>query len=369
VALTIATLILTAMSAAMQLAPVGTNDRAGVRVLWQASVAPGYQPSGTPATSNGVLFVISSGLRAYALDSGRALWNSQFQTYNPRSIVAGNGRVFVVEATVAALDAATGHKIWEFTPDANASLGRSALKGNRLYFGTSAHDLYALRISDGKVLWHAELGHEWEYPAVVRGLTATRGTLYAAVEQWRTINGTRTSGWLIALDSKSGKTLWRFWTGSGSQRRGFSSSPVVTSRLVLVADYLGNAIEAIDRKTGKEVWRFEGARGFVGFPEAPIVVGNSVYAGSGDMYVYAINLLTGRLVWRTKMPAANEAYTRCGKELLVSYNGLAALDRRSGRIDNTLLGSTDESVTSDFATFNKHSFVAGPKGVYAFACR
>jgi len=102
------------------------------------------------------------------------------------------------------------------------------------------------------------------------------------VEQWRTANGTGSSGWVFAVDAKTGKVHWRFSTRSGEERRGFSSSPVVTARLVVAADYLSNSIVAIDRENGKEAWRFQGERGFVGFPEAPIIDGNVVYAASGD---------------------------------------------------------------------------------------
>jgi outer membrane protein assembly factor BamB len=348
---------------------LSADDSSAVRPLWQSRFdSAGCLPFGTPALDEGKLFVVCSGIQAYAQDSGRALWHSQQVQYNPHKAITAGGRVLVVEATVSALDEKTGEKEWEFRPDANASLGRAATQGNRLYFGTSSHRVYAVRVSDGKILWQTDLGQAWEYPAVVRGLAAAGRVLYATVEQWRTENGTKASGWLIALDAKSGRQLWRYSTGSGDQRRGFSSSPVVTSGLVLAADYLSNAIEAIDRRTGRQVWRFEGERGFVGFPEAPLVVGTNVYAGSGDTYVYAVELLTGRLIWRTKMPASSEGYALCGTDLLVSYHGLSALNLDTGKVDQTALLRTDEFVTSDFASDGKHLFIAGPKGIYAFSC-
>jgi outer membrane protein assembly factor BamB len=348
---------------------LSADDGSAVRPLWQSRFdSAGCLPFGAPALDEGKLFVVCSGIQAYAQDSGRALWHSQQVQYNPHKAITAGGRVLVVEATVSALDEKTGEKEWEFRPDANASLGRATTQGNRLYFGTSSHRLYAVRVSDGKVLWQTDLGQAWEYPAVVRGLAAAGKMLFATVEQWRTENGTKASGWLIALDAKTGKMLWRYSTGTGDQRRGFSSSPVVTSGLVLAADYLSNAIEAIDRKTGRQVWRFEGERNFAGFPEAPVVVGGNVYAGSGDTYVYAIDLITGRRIWRTKMPASNESYAACGGELLVNYRGLAALNLRTGHLDRTLLPGTGEFVTSDFATLKDQLFIGGVKGVYAFAC-
>lgn len=341
-----------------------------VHLLWRVPLRNGGPPPwGTPAVAEGTLWVTSSGVRAYSRNSGLEVWNSKLPRYSPRGIVVGMGRVIVVEAKVSALDANTGRKRWEFTPDANASLGRAVVRGNHLYFGTSSHRVYALRISDGAFLWERDIGPEWKYPAVVRGVAATRTIIYAAVEQWTTETGTSASGWLAALDPNTGKILWRSSIASRSARSGLSSSPVVAGGLVLVSDFLSNAIEAVDRRTGREVWRFEGERGAVGFPEAPLVLHGRVYAASGDRFVYALNLSTGHLLWRTKMSASIGAYTLCGRELLVNFSGLAALDPLTGRVEQTLLSGTDEFLTSDFATSGKESFVAGPEAIYALSCR
>jgi outer membrane protein assembly factor BamB len=345
------------------------NEARAAFLEWHVPLeSSGCMPYGTPAIDVGRLFVVCSGIEAYATDSGRPLWRSASIQYEPHRIVTAGGRVLVVEATVSALDANSGEKKWEFRPDDNASLGRAVAIGDHLFFGTASHRLYCIQISDGKTLWQTDLAQAWEFSAVVRGLAEDGNVLYATVEQWRSANGTESSGWLIALDAKTGKILWRYSTGANDQRRGFSSSPVVTPSLVLAADYLSNAIEAVDRKTGQQIWRFEGEHAFVGFPEAPLVAGGKVYAASGDRYVYALELASGRLVWKTKMPASNEAYALCGKSILVSYRGLAAVNLNTGQLEQTLISGRDEFVTSDFATQENLIFIAGPKGVYAFGC-
>jgi outer membrane protein assembly factor BamB len=345
------------------------EDTLATHLLWHSPLEPaGCMPYGSPAAAGHKLFVVCSGIQAYAQDSGQPLWRSGSVEYDPHRIVTAADRVFVVEATVSALDEETGGKKWEFHPDDNASLGRALVIGDRLFFGTASHRIYCVQVSDGKMVWKTDVAQAWEYPAVVRGLASDGNVLYATVEQWRSVNGTRSSGWLIALDEKTGKTLWRYSTGINDQRRGFSSSPVVTPKLVLAADYLSNAVEAIDRKTGRPVWRFEGERGFVGFPEAPMIAGTSVYAASGDRYAYSLELASGRLIWRTKMPASNEAYALCGEEMLVNYRGLAALNLKSGRIEQTLISGSSEFVTSDFVAQGNRLFIAGPQGVYALSC-
>ena len=322
--------------------PANTEDPAKeagtpVQVHWRMPYGNADSSSlTTPVVGDGRLFTEPAGLQVYFVSHGKLLWQGFSPRYSARSLVFGNNTVFVAEEKVTALNGNTGRKLWEFKPDANTSLGRATFAGDALYFGTSSHRLYALQAVDGRPLWNVDLGPDWKYPAVVRGVTENEGRVYAAVEQWRTENGKLASGWLIALEAKTGKVLWRFSTGEDDQRRGLSSAPVVTSRLVLVCDYLSNAIVAVDRTTGAPVWRHEGERGFAGFPEAPIVHQDIVYAASGDTYVYALDLATGRTVCAPKhllptnrMRCAETAFWWPKKNLLV-------LDRQTGRIRQVL---------------------------------
>jgi outer membrane protein assembly factor BamB len=341
-----------------------------LRLLWRTPLPPGGNPPvEIPASDGRRLFVVYTGIHAYSLETGKLLWELPFRSYAPRSLIADRNAVFVTEATVSALDGQTGRRLWEFTPDANTSLGRPALQGGILYFGTTSHRLYALRASDGRQLWVTDLGPAWKCPGVVRGIAVYGGRVYAALEQWRSDNGHISSGWLIALDAKTGKVRWRYETGAGPQRRGMSSSPLVTSGLVLAGDYLSNAVVAVNVHNGHEAWRFEGEPGFVGFPESPQVARGVVYAASGDTYVYALSLASGHLLWRTRMPAANEAQALCGKSLLVNHQGLAALAPDTGRITQTILHSEEEFPTSGFAVQGSRAFIVGPRAVYALACR
>jgi outer membrane protein assembly factor BamB len=339
-------------------------------LIWRAPLQIGHDlPFGIPAADEQHLFLITSQIEALALDTGKLLWQSPIRNFVARNVVSSKGMVFVAETTVSALDGETGRRLWEFTPDANTSLGRTATDGHALYFGTSTHQLYALRNSDGHQLWVIDLGLGWQWPAVVRGVATWKGKVYVTLEEWRSPNGHTTSGWLIAVEARNGKILWRYKTGEGSERKGLSSSPVVTSNLVIAADYLSNAIVAVNRKNGREAWRFEGIPGYVGFPEAPLVIDNIVYAASGDTFVYALELNGGRLLWRAKTPSAAGAYALCGTSLLVNNQGLTVLDRQTGRITQTLLHDELDFTTSGFTIIGNRAFVLGPKAVYAFQCR
>lgn len=326
-------------------------------------------PLGHPAISPGRLFLAWDGIIALSRKHGKIEWQVPVRRYLPQSLLYKHGALFVVEERIVALREKDGHKLWEFSPDANASLGRAAIHGNTLCFGTESHHLYALDIRTGRQLWMADVGPEWKWPATVRGVAIDHRVVYAGVEQWRSENGSTSSGWLIALNARTGKILWRYHTGDGAQRRGISSSPTLTRNLVLAGDYLSNAIVAINRDTGQEVWRFEGKHSFVGFPEAPLVASSVVYAASGDRYVYALDLQAGRPLWRIPMPGSNRAYAMCGKSLLVNYQGLSALDPKTGKVLQTLLQRDDEFPTSDFAVAGRSVFFADATAIYSFTCR
>jgi outer membrane protein assembly factor BamB len=63
---------------------------------------------------------------------------------------------------------------------------------------------------------------------------------------------------VLAFDL-NGKQLWQADVGSGTDKWGSASSPVVTKNLVIVnAAIESDSLVALDKKTGKEVWRVKG---------------------------------------------------------------------------------------------------------------
>lgn len=337
-------------------------------LVWRTPFQAAASPLGTPAADDRNLYAVLGGVQAFRASDGARLWRGALDRYAPENLVADGTRVYAAEASVTAYDADDGSVIWRYRPDANASLGRSALAGGTLFFGTSSHRVYALDAATGTVQWSTDVGPEWEHQAVVRGIAVSGDTVYAAVEQWRAANGYVASGWLVAMDRGTGAVLWRYRSGTGEDRDVFGSSPTVAGRLVLVSDVSSNAVVAVDRFTGQEMWRFRGLPGFVGIQEAPLVRGGRVYAASGDTRVYALDLATGEPVWSRALPAANEAYAFCGDQLFVNYGGVAALDPATGRVLWSGYDGDDEFAVSGFAVARDRLFILGNAAAYAFRC-
>jgi eukaryotic-like serine/threonine-protein kinase len=269
---------------------------------------------------------------------------------------------------VSALDETTGRRVWEFAPDANTSLGSAATDGRTLYFGTASHRVYALDARDGARRWAVDVGPEWRDPAVVRGVAAAQGELYAAVEQWRDPGGWASSGWLVALDAATGAVRWRYRTADTRPRTGLSSKPLVAGPLVVAADFPGNGVVAVDRRTGREAWRFQGPAGYAGVPETPVAAGGSLYVGSGDTFVTALDPATGRVRWRTRLPASVSAWAACGGALVANDQALTVLDPAGGRVVQTAIDGDRDFPTSGIAVSGRTAALLGPSAVYAFRC-
>ncbi|WP_268846545.1 PQQ-binding-like beta-propeller repeat protein [Flavobacterium aestivum] len=126
-------------------------------------------------------------------------------------------------------------------------------------------------------------------------------------------------GFLYAIEEQSGKLHWKFKTGGAVH-----SSPVIFKNLVYIGSFDGNYY-AIDTKNGHLKWKFKtggenwfGEKGSLGmkpldmymddlwdfFLSSPVInleeENPSLFFGSSDGNVYALNALTGELKWTFK---------------------------------------------------------------------
>jgi outer membrane protein assembly factor BamB len=121
-----------------------------------------------------------------------------------------------------------------------------------------------------------------------------------------------------AIDVTNGVLKWKFSTGGA-----VSSSPAVVNNAVYFTSYDGNCY-AVDRNSGKEIWKFKtggekkvGAKGLWTmkpedmymedlwdfFLSSPVVELNNeptVYFGSSDGNLYALDAQSGKEKWKFK---------------------------------------------------------------------
>lgn len=117
---------------------------------------------------------------------------------------------------------------------------------------------------------------------------------------------------LYAIDRATGAQLWRFATQGA-----VSSSPAVHDGLVIVSSADGK-VYAVDAASGTQRWVFDtrGERRYTApgihgaiprtermpdpfdvFLSSPVIANGTVYIGSGDQHVYALDAATGALEW------------------------------------------------------------------------
>lgn len=134
-------------------------------------------------------------------------------------------------------------------------------------------------------------------------------------------------GRMYAVNTKDGKELWSFATQGERRHSGtgmeyaapatevmpdpwdfFLSSPCVVEGTVYFGSGDG-AVYALDAATGKECWRFK-TNGPV--HASPAVSENVVYIGSFDSFFYALDAKTGALKWKYKTGADDQVHLMTG---------------------------------------------------------
>jgi outer membrane protein assembly factor BamB len=259
---------------------------------------------------------------------------------NSTPIVWGN-RVFITQSidaenrrTVMSFDRANGKLLWQTgltykeddkTHEANPLCSASPVTdGERViaYFGSAGVYCYDFA---GKELWRRELGkqqHEWGYgssPVLHGGLCFV-------------YHGPGPGAQLLALDSKTGKTVWKFeeppaktaqrsdgFKGKEPGYVGTWSTPIIIKsgeREELIMSF-PNHLVAFDPKTGKQLWTCDGLNPLI---YASPIYGEGLVVSMGGFFGSTIGVKPGgsgdvsgsARVWREERAKKN----RCGSGVI-----------------------------------------------------
>lgn len=323
-----------------------------------------------PASDGQRLYAdVNRRIEAFDLGTGARLWSYQRPLGGPSSLVARDGRLFWAGDTAVALDAATGRELWRHPLPSSAGLSESDGDPDAYYVGLKDHRVLALRATDGALLWSRDLGPDWPYGGVVRGMTVSGDTVYAAVEHDTGINGHIGTGDVFALDRRTGAVHWVYRNGDGTRLDIYQSAGRVAGRLLLLSANWENEYIAIDRLTGVEVWRAHGEDPYFGMDEAPEVRGIRAYFASQDQHAAALELATGRVLWRTRVRSGASKVALCGKRLLVEDLGMSVVDLEDGRyLGSAYHSGQGEILHTDFVVVGDRAYVFGQNDLYAFRC-
>lgn len=226
-------------------------------------------------------------LRALGTEDGDERWSFETEATGGVPTVAYE-TVYVQDrrGKVYAVERSTGRLRWKAETERGIEVGAPAVGDCTVYVGAAAGDesgaVYAFDASDGEELWRYAVDGTPTAP------TFHDGTVYLGV------NGT---GRLHAVDGSEGESVWMEETrGSGSI---VHCSPAVDGERVYVGNYNGGhdapaqRLFGHDAEGGEELWSAE-ASGYVW--SSPGVAGDRVAFADLDGYVRFVDTTDGEVV-------------------------------------------------------------------------
>ena len=156
-------------------------------------------------------------------------------------------------------------------------------------------------------------------------------TVFATVWYFVDRLGLKADAWLVALDRRTGRELWKFVTKTPTGGVVTTGAPALFRNLAIFS-IIGGSVFAVDRTTGQLVWRFT-SQPRLGTSAGAELYGGVIYQDGGDSHIYALRATDGSVLWKGPFEA------QTGSDLLVTERRIYAtnvsnmfiLDRASGR--------------------------------------
>lgn len=287
------------------------------RLLWKTFLR---RCDSTPAGIGNAVYT-GAGSFLYQLDEGgRTLWATETgsQQSSPAlddtRVYIGSDRGFLY-----AMNRKTGQVVWR-APTNDTILSAPAVGGGRVFFEGTDNNVYGVDAATGKLAWKfARPDGSLGYASPV--YTPDAGLFVAGESN------------LYRLDPQTGTQTWRAVVGGKSL-----STPAVAARRVFVgSDAAG--LSAFSVADGKKLWTFPGRVAGDWFG-APIYAAGSVFVSTYRRYVYAVDAVTGRQKWATRLlgPALSAPVLDAGRNVLYvagetfkNNPTLWAFDARTGK--------------------------------------
>jgi eukaryotic-like serine/threonine-protein kinase len=260
----------------------------------------------TPAVDASTVYVGSTDGNLYAVDigSGSQKWKFKTEARITSSPAVAQGIIYVgsYDGNFYAVDAASGTLKWKFKtqgehrytarhihgalPEAEMMpdpfdfyLSSPTISGHAVYFGSGDGNVYSLDAASGKLNWKFQTGD-----VVHASPAVSNGMVY--VGSW--------DSYFYALDASSGEQKWRFKTGEDPDihnQVGIQSSAAVADGIVYFGCRDSN-FYALDAATGEKKWVFNNKGSWV--ITSPAVYDGKVYFGTSDSkFFYAFDAKSG----------------------------------------------------------------------------
>lgn len=266
-----------------------------VEEIWSKRIGKGAENlylKLTPSVIGGHLFVADQYGKLIATDisSGKPIWQIHDKNVNYTSGAGGGDGLVLIgtgDGRVIARDVQTGNLKWV-----------AKVSSEILSAPTAFNQITVVRTGDGNIFGlDSATGKEiWNYDRTVPSLTL-RGNAPPVISGDRVFAGFD-NGRLVALDLKSGQSLWDSPLAIPSGRSDLDrmvdvdSAPIVQKNTIFVASFHGG-VSAISSIDGRILWTRE-ISSYAGIS----VGGRYVYVTDEEGSVWALNAETGASVWK-----------------------------------------------------------------------
>lgn len=260
---------------------------------------------------------------------------------------------------VFAFDVKSGKEVWQadlsdvnndrsfWDSRVSALLSGGPIAGlNKIFIGSENGKIYSLDAETGEVLWEQKIkGEVINAPAFESGLVVVNSA----------------SGIMKALDVENGEEVWKIDQDVPALTLRGISAPVIASGGVLIGTGKGG-VDVYLLNNGQKGWSSEigEATGstelerVIDVDSAPVVFGDKVYAVSSRGYLAAIDLQSGRILWKRQYSSYRQISIYRNTIFLTNLRGhVYAIDRVNGieRWSNLALanrGVTGPAIIDDY---------------------
>ncbi|MEO2063537.1 MAG: PQQ-binding-like beta-propeller repeat protein [Christiangramia sp.] len=175
-------------------------------------------------------------------------------------------------------------KIWSFHSEANV-ISTPAIIKNKVIFGNSTGLIEAISLNDGTSIWKFQ----------------TKGGIFSSPAAFKNSVILGSGDGNIYRINDRGEMIWKFLT-----EKSVLGSPIIEGDTVFIGASDGK-FRAINAETGTEIWGFSGLKGPV--VSTPLIHKNHIIFGAWDKSLYALQKNTGDLLWKWDNGSANRMFS------------------------------------------------------------
>ena len=206
---------------------------------------------------------------------------------------------------------------WEYINNGDLGVGFSS-DGKLAFTANTIGELFALDIKTGVRKWVFQTGGKvYSTPAVANGVVVVGSS----------------DNYIYGVDSKSGDNMWKV-----KANHAVLGSPAIYKNRVFIGASDG-IFRCLDLQTGRVIWTFDKVNNFVS--TKPTIADGKVIFGSWGNGFYALEVNTGTLIWEWNNGHANRMFSAAACYPVVANNRvfivapdryMTALDLVSGKV-------------------------------------